>query len=149
MWFWFCHCRIFWVQHGKVYHFISMTSVVSVRIANIYHFASDMLFLYSLPASLLVFRWLLWLCLIAFSGALKLNDVAFCLLGMCLFRDHFLCVSSQWETTLHCNVVSHWLGAYPKCSLLIIWFVYIPFQLSRQVCDLYNWEHSHKGNSTN
>ena len=25
---------------------------------------------------------------------------------------------SQWETTLHCNVVSHWLGAYTKWSLI-------------------------------
>ena len=26
-------------------------------------------------------------------------------------RDNFLCAPSQWETTLQCNVVSHWLGA--------------------------------------
>ena len=26
-------------------------------------------------------------------------------------RDHFVHAHSQWETTLHCNVVSHWLGA--------------------------------------
>ena len=32
-------------------------------------------------------------------------------------RDHFVNVSSQWETTLQCNVVSHWLGAYTKWSL--------------------------------
>ena len=32
-------------------------------------------------------------------------------------RDHFVNVLSQWETTLHCNVVSHWLGAYTKWSL--------------------------------
>ena len=25
--------------------------------------------------------------------------------------DHFVYAPSQWETTLHCNVVSHWLGA--------------------------------------
>ena len=28
---------------------------------------------------------------------------------------------SQWKTTLHCNVVSHWLGAYTKWSLLTFW----------------------------
>ena len=33
-------------------------------------------------------------------------------------RDHFVYVLSQWETTLHCNVVSHWLGAYTNRSLL-------------------------------
>ena len=26
-------------------------------------------------------------------------------------------VPSQWEMTLHCNVVSHWLGTYSKWSL--------------------------------
>ena len=35
-----------------------------------------------------------------------------------LFRNHFVYVPSQWETTLHCNVVSHWLGAYTKWSML-------------------------------
>ena len=33
------------------------------------------------------------------------------------FRNHFVCASKQWETTLHCNIVSHWLGAYKKWSL--------------------------------
>ena len=32
-------------------------------------------------------------------------------------RDHFVNAPSQWETTLQCNVVSHWLGAYTKWSL--------------------------------
>ena len=32
-------------------------------------------------------------------------------------RDHFLYVPSQWETTLQCNVVSHWLGTYTKWYL--------------------------------
>ena len=27
------------------------------------------------------------------------------------YRDHFVYVASQWETTLQCNVVSHWLSA--------------------------------------
>ena len=31
-------------------------------------------------------------------------------------RSHFVNASSQWETTLHCNI-SHWLGAYTKWSL--------------------------------
>ena len=35
-------------------------------------------------------------------------------------RDHFVYVPSQWETTLQCNVVSHWLGAYTKWSLIWI-----------------------------
>ena len=48
-----------------------------------------------------------------------------------IFRDHFVCAPSQWET-LQCNVVSHWLGAYTKWSLLLyyknnmtsIWWVH-------------------------
>ena len=32
-------------------------------------------------------------------------------------RGHFVYVPSQWETTLHCNVVSHWLGACTKWAL--------------------------------
>ena len=28
------------------------------------------------------------------------------------FRVHFFHAPSQWETKLHCNVVSHWLGAW-------------------------------------
>ena len=31
-------------------------------------------------------------------------------------RDDFVYTASQWETTLHCNIVSHWLGAYTKSS---------------------------------
>ena len=34
-------------------------------------------------------------------------------------RDHFVHAPSQWETTLHCNVVSHWLGACKKLSLMV------------------------------
>ena len=33
-------------------------------------------------------------------------------------RDHFVYAPSQWEMTLQWNVVSHWLGAYSKWSLL-------------------------------
>ena len=38
---------------------------------------------------------------------------------MYVYRDHFVNASSQWKTTLHCNVVFHWLGAYEKWSLYI------------------------------
>ena len=31
--------------------------------------------------------------------------------------DHFLYAPSQWETTLQCNVVSHWLDSHTKWSL--------------------------------
>ena len=32
-------------------------------------------------------------------------------------QGYFVYVRSQWETTLQCNVASHWLGAYTKWSL--------------------------------
>ena len=32
-------------------------------------------------------------------------------------RDNFVYAPSQWEMTLQCNVGSHWLGTYIKCSL--------------------------------
>ena len=33
-------------------------------------------------------------------------------------RNQFVYTPSQWEATLHCNVVCHWLGAYTKWILL-------------------------------
>ena len=37
--------------------------------------------------------------------------------GSTVGRIHSVHAPSQWETTLHCNVVSHWLGSYTKWSL--------------------------------
>ena len=34
-----------------------------------------------------------------------------------IFRDYFVYAPNQWETTLQCNIVYHWLGAYTKRSL--------------------------------
>ena len=35
-------------------------------------------------------------------------------------RDNFVYVRLQWGVTLHCNVFSHWFGAYTKWSLHIV-----------------------------
>ena len=43
-------------------------------------------------------------------------------------RDHFVCVPSQWEMMLHCNVISHWLSAYTDCSL-ILYYGYVKWAL--------------------
>ena len=32
-------------------------------------------------------------------------------------RDQFVYVPSQWDKTLDCNIISHWLGTYTKWSL--------------------------------
>ena len=36
---------------------------------------------------------------------------------VCMLRDHFVYVPSQWKTMLHCNIVSHWLGTCTKWFL--------------------------------
>ena len=33
-------------------------------------------------------------------------------------KDHFVNAPSQYETTLHCNIVPHWLGTFTRWSLL-------------------------------
>ena len=32
-------------------------------------------------------------------------------------RDHFVNAPSQWETTLQCHIISHWLSTFTKWSL--------------------------------
>ena len=34
-----------------------------------------------------------------------------------ILRDHFLYEPCQWEVTLQCNIISHWLGPYIKWFL--------------------------------
>ena len=46
--------------------------------------------------------------------------------------DFFMYAPSQWETTLQCNVVSHWLCAYTKRSLIIYCFI-IVYKLTNSV----------------
>ena len=51
------------------------------------------------------------------------------------YMDHYVYVPSQWETTLQCNVVSHWLGVYTKWSLRLgsdLW-------LNCRPGSMYNW----------
>ena len=55
-----------------------------------------------------------------------LNDTCNCFSSRRSCRDHSVYVLSQWETALHCNAVSHWLGAYTEWSLVTLtchnWF---------------------------
>ena len=39
-----------------------------------------------------------------------------------IIRVHFVYAPSQWKTTLHCNIVSHWRGVYIKWSLIMVQF---------------------------
>ena len=43
-------------------------------------------------------------------------------------RDYSLYAPGQWET-LHCNAVSHWLGAYTKWSLGTLICIQMPCQM--------------------
>ena len=49
-------------------------------------------------------------------------------------KDHSVHALSQWETTLHCNVVSQWLGAYTKWSLLYL-SVMKHWSMADKLCD--------------
>ena len=37
--------------------------------------------------------------------------------GESVYGDHFVYAHSQWETTLHSNIVFHWLSTYTRWSL--------------------------------
>ena len=39
-----------------------------------------------------------------------------------IVRDHIVHVPSQWETTLQCNVVSHWPSVCREWSLIVLWW---------------------------
>ena len=47
--------------------------------------------------------------------------------------DHSVHVPSQWETTLHCNVFSHWLGTYTKWSLHMVSGIFVNSLCSRDL----------------
>ena len=60
------------------------------------------------------------------SGTQVLNCIKYIPRNMHRITGYFMNVSGQWETTLHCNVISHWLGAYTKWSLescfIVLWW---------------------------
>ena len=53
----------------------------------------------------------------------------YCSMFFLFSRDHSVHAPIQWETTLHCNVISHWLAVYTKLSLL----QQLPYQVYRLV----------------
>ena len=61
---------------------------------------------------------------------------------MCIFyqiyRDYFVNAPSQWGMTLHCNVFSHWLGAFTKWSLNIVVYTFGAYRTSTVVFDMVN-----------
>ena len=69
-------------------------------------------------------------------------------------RDHFVYAPSQWETALHCNMISYWLGAFTKWSLDLLHKSHIaPVPYSRihvfnrnvQMCAHFCYEMAHCG----
>ena len=55
-----------------------------------------------------------------FMNVFSSDDLIMNLPMMRMRRNHFVHAPSQWEMMLHCNVISHWLGAYTKWSLMHI-----------------------------
>ena len=55
-------------------------------------------------------------------------------------RQNVVYAPSQWEKTLHCNIATHWLGAYTKWSLVMPfhWLLYLPW---RPWCEQTNSQH--------
>ena len=53
-------------------------------------------------------------------------------------RDQSRCAASQWETLLHCNDVSHWLGAYLDWSLILFMFCFCYYWAICNIA-LYSW----------
>ena len=49
--------------------------------------------------------------------------------------DHSRYGSSQWETTLHCNVVSHWLSLYPGWPLAMSHWPLSPWWSDLWLCN--------------
>ena len=47
------------------------------------------------------------------------------------FKDHSVYAPNQWDMTLHCNFVSHWVGAYTKWSLAF--YMWDPYTCSTSV----------------
>ena len=79
------------------------------------------------------------------STKLRYHD-AFCLVSchaQCfqLYKlwDHFVYAPSQWETMLHCNVVSHRLGAYTKWSLQTIKQTWEKCESNQSLLYLFLW----------
>ena len=48
-------------------------------------------------------------------------------------RGRFVYASIQWETTLHCNVVSHWMGAYTKWFRLMHQYIILQKRPCKQI----------------
>ena len=62
--------------------------------------------------------------------------------------DHFVYAHSQWDTTLHCNVVSHWLDACTKWFLCSKWGRYQMetfFRVTGALCGEFTGHRGHKG----
>ena len=64
-----------------------------------------------------------------------------------MYKDHFVYAPSQWETTLHCNVVPHWLGAYTKWPWMwdCTWILSTPSSLKFQHLQPYPLPLTHCG----
>ena len=72
-------------------------------------------------------------------GCLLWVEVLIYVMPQSLQSGIILCVPSQWEMTLHCNVISHWLGTHTQWSLLQ-WCIHQCITLDLHD-DVIKWKH--------
>ena len=70
----------------------------------------------SLKCMKFVMLWFITLLVLSIDSPAWTPGLSLCHTNFILPRDHSRYGLSQWETTLHCNVVSHWLSPYPEWS---------------------------------
>ena len=63
---------------------------------------------------------MIWVKLVHTIWTLNIILEMYCIYKSILVRDHSLHGLSQWETTLHCNGVSHWLSPFTVLFLLVL-----------------------------
>ena len=73
----------------------------------------------------------------------KMSLIIFCFILFSSYRDHFVYAPSQWEMTLHRNVISHWLGALwllVLCGFVLfiypcfLWLLHMITQRQPELC---------------
>ena len=99
----------------------------SMRPVSIWHRISDYKILESLEAARSDrFVAVLWRRLSNFRAIAQLKSQSFEglpeILRKNVFGNYSVQVPTQWETVLHCNVASHWLDAYTKRFLRLVWY---------------------------
>ena len=106
-----------WGRRITCYTLKNITKINSFNSQCVQWCWSCVLWHYILPSVTTKYPWASTLIAGSVLGEFPFNDFEYDFEFRNLPRDHFLYEPSQWETTLPCNVVSHWLGTYTKRTL--------------------------------